>query len=337
MPGKDLRASYCSFHLFTLHSQLHTLSCTLEERLVTQSTPRQVQVRVPATTANLGSGFDILGLALQLYNSFTLTIIPEPGWQAQLPPGVNLPEYSNNLVFQAAHRLFEHVGVMPAGLHLSLDINIPLARGLGSSSSAIVGGLVAANYLTGNTLTREALLAMAVDIEGHPDNVTPALMGGLTLSYTTGAQHHYLHVPFPQELTLIVAMPDFELPTAYARAVLPTQVSRADAVFNCSRTALLVYALQNQRYELLAAAMDDRLHQPYRAPLVPGMSEAIAAAYAARALGVALSGAGPTLLAIAKENQDAIAAALQSTFQRHGIACQTRLLYADTAGAVVVP
>jgi homoserine kinase len=303
---------------------------------VASNIPRQVQVRVPATTANLGSGFDVLGLALQLYNTFTLTLTPEPGWRVNLPPGIDLPTQHNNLVYQAAHQVFKHVGNVPPGLHLSLTVDIPLARGLGSSSSAIVGGLVAANHLTGNTLDREALLAMAVSLEGHPDNVTPALMGGLTLSYTAEAQHRYLHVPFPQDLTVIVAIPDFELTTAYARSVLPDQVSRADAVFNCSRIALLVYALQSQRYDLLATAMDDRLHQPYRAALVPGLVEAIAAAYTAGALGVALSGSGPTLLALAREAHQAIASTLQNTFQHHGIACQTRLLHVDTTGAVVL-
>ena len=213
-------------------------------------------------------------------------------------------------------------------------MHIPLARGLGSSSSAIVGGLMAANQLTGNTVDRATLLGMAVAIEGHPDNVTPALMGGLTLSYTVEAQHHYVTLPFPSELTLVVAMPDFELSTAQARAVLPTQVSRADAIFNCSRTALLVHALQSRQYALLAPAMDDRLHQPYRAALVPGMTAAIAAGYAAGAHGVALSGAGPSLLAIAETAPDAVAHALQEAFAHHDVTCRTRLLQADTTGAV---
>ena len=159
--------------------------------------PRQVHVRVPATTANLGSGFDILGLALQLYNVFTLTSTSEPGWRVSLPPDTRLPTDDQNLVFQAARALFTQVGVTPPGLHLALSMHIPLARGLGSSSSAIVGGLIAANQLTGNTVDRHTLLAMAIAIEGHPDNVTPALMGGLTLSYTVEAQHHYVTLPFP--------------------------------------------------------------------------------------------------------------------------------------------
>ena len=300
-----------------------------------QTTPQHVFVRVPATTANLGCGFDILGLALQWYNAFTLSLTPEPGWHITLPAGVDVPRHADNLVCQAVHRLFARVGFTPPGLHLSLAIDIPLARGLGSSATAVVGGLLAANHLAGSPLDREALLAMAIEIEGHPDNVTPALVGGLTLSYATDTQHHYLSLPFPSDLTLVVAIPAFELSTAHARAVLPTHVSRADAIFNCSRTALLVYALHHQRYDLLATAMDDRLHQPYRAALVPGMVDAIAAAYATGALGVALSGAGPTVLAIAQDPTEAIATALHDAFARHGIVCQTRTLQADTGGAIV--
>jgi homoserine kinase len=297
---------------------------------------QQVQVQVPATTANLGCGFDILGLALQLYNTFTLTVTSEPGWHLTLPPGMALATDRTNLVFRAARRLFEHVGIMPPNLRLTLDIHIPLARGLGSSSSAIVGGLVAANHLTGNPLSRGTLHALAIDIEGHPDNVTPALMGGLTLSYTVDTQYRYVALPYPPELAVVVAIPDFELPTTQARAVLPAHVSRTDAIFNSSRTALLVYAFHHRRYDLLATAMDDRLHQPYRTSLIPGMREAMAAAYAAKALGVALSGAGPTLMAFALEPAASVASALQDAFAQQGVTCCTRVLHADTTGAVVI-
>jgi homoserine kinase len=296
--------------------------------------PRQVHVRVPATTANLGSGFDILGLALQLYNVFTMTITSDPGWRVHLPRGTRLPRDERNLVFRAARALFTHVGVTPPGLYLSLSMHIPLARGLGSSSSAIVGGLLAANQLTGNTVDKATLLGMAVALEGHPDNVTPALIGGLTLSYTVEAQHRYVTLPFPDDLSLIVAIPDFELSTAQARAVLPAQTDRANAIFNCSRTALFVHALHSRQYALLGPAMDDRLHQPHRAALIPGMTAAIAAGYAAGACGVALSGAGPTLLAIAETAPNAVAHALRKAFAQHGITCRTRLLHADTTGAI---
>jgi homoserine kinase len=193
---------------------------------------------------------------------------------------------------------------------------------------------MAANQLTGNKVDRATLLGMAVALEGHPDNVTPALIGGLTLSYTVETQHHYVTLPFPNDLTLVVAIPDFELSTAQARAVLPTRVNRAKAIFNSSRTALFVHALYSRQYALLATAMDDRLHQPYRAALIPGMTAAIAAGCAAGAYGVALSGAGPTLLAITETAPDAVAHALRKAFAQHGVTCHTRLLHADTTGAV---
>ena len=302
----------------------------------TGPTVRHVQVRVPATSANIGSGFDIFGLALQLYNTFTFTVTAASEWSVSLPPDSRLPAQGDNLVWRAARRLFDHVGFHLAGLHLRLDIDIPLGRGLGSSASAIVGGLVAANTIAGNRLDRDALLALAVELEGHPDNVTPALVGGMTLSYTLASEHRYVALPVPEDVQIIVAIPDFQLNTAKARAVLPARISRQDAVFNGSRTALLVAALYERRYELLAAAMDDRLHQPYRAALVPGMTGAIAAGYAAQALGVALSGAGPTLIAFAQGAGDTVATALHGAFAQQGVSCETRLLRADSKGAVVV-
>ncbi|GIX46531.1 MAG: homoserine kinase [Candidatus Tectimicrobiota bacterium] len=297
---------------------------------------RRVQVRVPATTANLGSGFDVLGLALQLYNTFTLTVTAEPGWRVEGPPGLAVPRDDRNLFYHAARRLFSRLGVVPEGLRLALQVDIPLARGLGSSASAIVGGLLAANALLGQPLPAAALLALAVELEGHPDNVTPALVGGLTLAYRIDSEPRYLSLPFPHELSLLLAIPELEVPTHQARAVLPAQVSRADAVFNCSRTALWVYALQNRRYDLLAVAMEDRLHQPYRTALVPALPEALAAGYRAGALGVALSGAGPTVVAITQGAEAAVAAALQEAFARHGLACQVRCVRADNQGATVL-
>jgi homoserine kinase len=294
---------------------------------------RQVRVKVPATSANLGSGFDIFGLALQLYNTYTLTLTCEAGWSVSLPSDIDLPRDENNLVFRAAREVFLRLGVLPPSLHLAQEIDIPLDRGLGSSASAIIGGLVAANMLTGSTLDSTTLLAIATEIEGHPDNVTPALMGGMTLCYATGAQHRYLALPIPQNVQIVVVIPDFEVSTSQARSVLPDQVSRSDVIFNGSRTALMVAALYQKRYDLLAEAMDDRLHQPYRAALVPGMTEAIAAGYAANALGVALSGSGPSLIALTQHETSAVAAALSDAFACQGITCETRILQPDTTGA----
>ncbi len=299
-------------------------------------TYRHVQVRVPATTANLGSGFDIFGMALQIYNTYTLSLTLEPEWSVSQPSTSQLPTNRDNLVLQAVDRLFSQVGFAPKGLHLELNNDIPMARGLGSSSSAIVGGLTAANAMLGSPLERSALLDMAIDIEGHPDNVTPALVGGMTLSYQTNGTHHYLSLPCPCDLHIVLAIPDFELSTAQARSILPSEVSRSDATFNGSRTALMVAALYEKRYDRLAVAMDDRLHQPYRAPLVPGMTDAISAGYAANAIGVALSGAGPTLIAFVQHEIDAVAAVLQEAFLQHGVTCTMRTAKPDVCGAVII-
>lgn len=297
---------------------------------------RHVRVRVPATTANLGSGFDIFGMALQIYNTYTLSLTPEPEWSVSQPSTSTLPTSRDNLVLQAVDRLFSQVGFAPKGLHLELDNDIPMARGLGSSSSAIVGGLTAANTMLGSPLAPSALLDLAIDIEGHPDNVTPALVGGMTLSCRTADTHHYHSLPCPRDLHIVLAIPDFELGTAQARSILPSEISRSDATFNGSRNALLVAALYEKRYDWLAAAMDDRLHQPYRAPLVPGMTDAIAAGYAANAIGVALSGAGPTLIAFVQHETETVANVLQEAFLQHGVTCEMRKARPDVCGAVVV-
>ncbi len=299
-------------------------------------TYQHVQVRVPASTANLGSGFDIFGMALKIYNTFSLRLTTESQWSASMPTTLTMPANRDNLVFQSACRVFKEVGFAPPGLHLELDIDIPMARGLGSSSSAIIGGLMAANAMVGAPFDRNALLEMAIEIEGHPDNVTPALIGGLTLSYKTGDTHRYLNLPCPADLRIVLAIPSFELGTAQSRSILPSNVTRSDAVFNGSRTALLVAAMYEKRYDWLAIAMEDQLHQPYRAPLVPGMAEAIAAGYEAHALGVALSGAGPTLIAFVQHDAEGVATVLRETFHQHDVSCDIRTVKPDTEGALVV-
>ncbi len=297
---------------------------------------RHVEVRVPASTANLGSGFDIFGMALDIYNTFRLRLTTESQWSVRVPTTSAMPANRDNLVLQSASRLFKEVGFNPRGLHLEFELDIPMARGLGSSSSAIIGGLVAANAIMGAPFDRHALLEMAIKIEGHPDNVTPALIGGMTLSYKAGDTHRYLGLPCPSDLRIVLAIPDFELGTAQSRSVLPATITRSDAVFNSSRTALLVAAMYERRYDWLAIAMEDQLHQAYRSPLVPGMTEAIAAGYEAHALGVALSGAGPTLIAFVQHHTKAVSAVLQQTFRQHGVSCDIRTAQPDTSGAAVV-
>lgn len=294
-----------------------------------------VTVTVPATTANLGPGFDCLGLALTLYNRVTFTDAAATFAIHISGEGADwLPTDESNLVWQAAQRLFEVVGKWPSGTHIEMENGIPAGSGLGSSAAAVVAGLVAANTLVGGGLSRHELLELATEIEGHPDNVAPALFGGLTLINQTESGLHLECIPVPT-LTSVIVLPDFTLPTAQARAALPAQITRQDAIFNIGRMGLLVRALQTGDHDKLRLAMEDRLHQPYRLPLVPGLESAFAAAYAAGASGVALSGAGPSLIAFAQQGHAQIASACQQAFSQAGLTSRAWVLAVATEGAIV--
>lgn len=299
---------------------------------------REITVTIPATTANLGPGFDCLGLALELYNHVTgratngglrVTISGEGS-----PNGSGrhiLPTDASNLVVQAAEQLFEQVGRRPAGLAIHQENHIPTGSGLGSSAAAVLAGLLLANELVDGRLTRAELLTLATDIEGHPDNVAPALYGGLTLINATEDQWHIESIPVPA-MQVIVVLPDVQLATAEARAALPGQVPMADAVFNAARLGLLVRALESGDYVNLELATQDRLHQPYRLPLIPAMVEAFSAVKAAGAAAVTLSGAGPSLIALAPSGHAAIAQAAQQAFAQSGWESRHWILAVDRKG-----
>lgn len=296
-----------------------------------------IRVRVPATTANLGPGFDCLGMALKLYNTVEMQQIPAGlAIEIQGSGAADIPRDEDNIVYQAALAVFERVNYKTTGLQIKLINQIPVCRGLGSSAAAIVGGIVAANILSGSKLNTNELLDIANKIEGHPDNVAPALTGGIAVSATDRGRVHTIKLPPPPALKTVVAVPNFQLSTKKARAVLPKQVSIQDAVFNTGRVALLVAALCQGDLDKLSCATEDKLHQNYRAALIPGMEKVFKAANAAGAKGVVLSGAGPTLLAFAANNFDAIAKAMQAAFQENGIVAEMLLLEPSLAGAEVV-
>lgn len=299
----------------------------------------RVKVRVPATTANCGPGFDTLGIACALYNEVEVELTGIKGAVKITVTGDgadSLPTNDRNLVLRSVRTLLDKADVHNAGIALTLHNRVPLSRGLGSSSAAIVGGLVAANAVVGNRFSQDELLDMATQIEGHPDNVAPALFGGFTISVMQGERVACLRLPVPQELKLVVCIPDFRLSTHKARQAIPASVPLQDAVFNVSRTALLVGALATGRLEYLSDALDDKLHQPYRAPLIAGMYEVFAAGRKAGALGVAMSGAGPSLMAYTVENAEAVGEAMVAAFQAHGIQSRHLQLQIDCVGAGVV-
>jgi homoserine kinase len=297
---------------------------------------RQVIISVPATSANLGPGFDCLGIALDLRHRVTFTAHNEPGFRitAEGEDAHLIPRNEDNLVYLAMRLVFQRVGGEPAGLHIHQANEIPIASGLGSSSTAILAGLNGANELAGSPLTDEEVLQMATDLEGHPDNVAPATYGGLVLGVQTPEGLLVEQIPvFPMKA--VVVLPDFELFTEVARSVLPTQVSMATAIHNCSRVGLLVRALETADYDLLSIAMQDRLHQPYRIPIIPGMAEAMQAACDAGAAGVALSGAGPSLIAFAADGLDEIGAASASAFKDAGVSSRQWQLTIDNKGVEI--
>ena len=300
---------------------------------------RQVRVRIPATTANCGPGFDTLGIACTLYNEVVLELSGPVG-QVEINVSGDgadtLPTNSRNLVLRAVRTVLDKVGETQSGIRLSLLNAIPLSRGLGSSSAAIVGGLVAANAMVGNRFNQAEILDMATEMEGHPDNVAPALYGGFTISVMAGEKVTCLRLPLPQELKLVVCIPEFRLSTHKARQAIPAMVPHKDAVYNVSRTALLVGSLTSGKLEHLGEALNDKLHQPYRAPLIPGMPEVFAAGLAAGALGVAMSGAGPSLMAYTTEGPQAVGEAMVAAFAAKQIVSRYLCLDVDYEGAKVV-
>jgi homoserine kinase len=293
----------------------------------------RVAVRVPATSANIGPGFDVLGLALALYNEVSaeesdrVTVAVEGDGSGALPTG------ADNVVARGVRQAFEVAGRPFRGVALRCVNRIPPSRGLGSSAAAWVAGLVAGNALAGGALSREALLDAAARAEGHPDNVAAALLGGLTVSCATGDHVTAISLPVPASVGWVVLIPEAQGSTREARAVLLDHVSRADAVFNLQRVSLLLAALGAGRLDLLPTALDDRLHQPARWRLFPWLPAAAAAARGAGALGCVLSGAGPALLAAVAGPTEPVARAMEAALRAEGGVGRAVALSVDRMGA----
>jgi len=292
-----------------------------------------IDVRVPATSANLGPGFDVLGLALGLYNDLAYeeadgVVVTVEGEGAD-----RLPTGADNVVARAARMAHEAAGRPFRGATIRCVNRIPPARGLGSSAAAWVGGLVAANAALGAPLDRDAVLALACRAEGHPDNVAAALLGGLTISCAADERVTAVSLAVPADTTWVVLVPQTESSTREARAVLAATVSRADAVFNLQRLALFLASITSGRVDLLRVAMEDRLHQPQRRALFPWMDAVRDSAIGAGALGCVLSGAGPSLLAAVRGTGDPVARAMERALAAAGVAGRAQALPVDTTGA----
>ena len=295
------------------------------------------RIRLPGSTANLGPGYDALGLALSIYNYVAVKTRSRPDLSFSIEgegEGI-LPANEENLFYHAAQFAAQRAGKTLPGIDIHMHNTVPLARGLGSSSTAIVGGIIAANCLLGEPFSQMEMLDIATAIEGHPDNVSPCLLGGLTASIMDGKRVACLRALPPKELRAVVAIPEFELKTEHARNVLPDSISHHDAVFSTSRACIVTAALITGNFEHLAVGMQDRLHHPYRAKLIPGFDQILAEAVKAGAWGAALSGAGPTLIALTTQNADAIGQAMIGIWARKNIQARYHILEIDPSGATV--
>ena len=299
----------------------------------------KITVQVPATSANCGPGFDSLGLALELYNIFTFT--PDEtatvnkytfsGFDAET---LAKEDQSQNLVGQAMGAVFQKANTEPVYGLIHSETVIPPSRGLGSSSTAIVAGLLLANRLLSKPLTAHDLLVLANDIEGHPDNVAPALLGNLVCAVNYPNELLYTTVALPEELLFAVVVPEVSVSTEYARSVLPKMIAHKEAVANVSHATLFVTALLQHKLDCLRIALEDYLHVPYRKTLIPHCDEVFNAALKAGAYGATISGSGSTLIAYCpRSTAQTVANRMGDVFNTNNIPCRTYVLKADTMGA----
>ncbi|MHB1629832.1 MAG: homoserine kinase [Bacilli bacterium] len=295
----------------------------------------KISVFVPATSANMGPGFDCMGIALDLWNE----IHAEPAEHTEITikgyGADTLPRDESNLVLQSIRLVYDRFGGQTPPLRLAMTNRIPIASGLGSSAAALVGGLLIANNLLNSPLSRAEVLRFAVELEGHPDNVAPAFLGGAVLAYLHPDQVTHVTLPLRDNLQFIAVTPDFPLLTEQARSILPPVVARGDAVFNVAHASFLTAALTTGNLALLRRALADRMHQDARKALIPGFTEVAKAALQAGALGTVLSGAGPTALALVEGGSlaSAVAAAMVDAFRSAGCLAEARILAPAGVGA----
>jgi homoserine kinase len=297
----------------------------------------KVRVSIPASTTNLGPGFDVLGMALKLYNTIEMEVSAS-GLSIQVEgEGADmLARDESNIVYQATKKVFERMGDKPPPLAIRLINNIPLARGLGSSGTAAIGGLMAANAISGAGLTRDEILDIATAMDGHPDNVAASMFGGVVIASPTEKGVVCMKFLPAKPIELVLVVPDFHLLTSDARAVLPRSVDRDTAVFNIGRASILVAALATGDLHLLSIATEDKLHQPYREKLIPGLMDVFRAAKSVgKNVAVALSGAGPSVVAFCTENSDRVGENMRKAFSKHNIHSRVMALGIDEEGATV--
>jgi homoserine kinase len=296
-----------------------------------------IVVKVPATTANLGAGFDCLGAALSLENQFQFSLSEEKTTFTVTGDGAEQIHLTgDNLLYQSFLHFYDFIDVPAPKVEIKIDINVPLARGLGSSATAIIGGLLAANHFSPRKLSQTELLNLAIAIEGHPDNVVPALLGNCILAVGEAENWQFVPITCNPEIKFIIAIPNFELSTEAARAVLPPHLSYSDAVYNMAHLSLLIKGLETGNPQWLTEALKDKLHQPYRKSLIKGYDRLYENVLDAGAYGMVISGAGPTLLALSNDShKDQVIKTMQDTWENLGVKALVKCLDLQSQGAQV--
>lgn len=307
----------------------------------------KVTVKVPATTANLGPGFDCLGLALPIYNEITVeeTVMPGSGVEINIIDENNdmdtlsIPLDENNIVYKAIELLYNFVGQSASDMKITIKTQIPVTRGLGSSASVIVGGLMAANKLLGNPADDAVLLSIASEVEGHPDNVAPAIFGGFCVaSIEEDGSVSYSKIDWPENWKLTVLIPDYELDTKIARSILPETISVADAAYNIRKASMIIDSVYRKDADMMKKSLKDKLHQPYRAELIKGFTELTQLLENKDdILGCVISGAGPTILVISvNDGFEKVEDEVKQIFVDYNVNCDIRTLNIENEGSKII-
>lgn len=294
-----------------------------------------VWVKVPASSANMGAGFDSLGIALSLYNRISVEEIDHGIITENKTPGEYIPYGEKNLIYRAVKKVFEEVSYEMKGIKIVQDSDIPMTRGLGSSSACIIGGMLAANVISGRKLDYKKILDLAAEMEGHPDNVAPALFGGFCAAVKDGTNTVVKSVKLEHPLSFVAMVPDYFVSTRKSRGTLPEEIAHKDAVFNAGRAALFSLSLAGGNLENLRETVKDKLHQPYRSAYIEHMDTTFDEAYSNGAYAVWLSGSGPTIVAVCDRDNRDFTKKMNMYFMKNNHKWKCRRLTIDNVGAVV--
>ena len=294
-----------------------------------------VEVKVPATSANMGAGFDTMGIALGMYNIIKVKEIESGLKIVNLNSREFIPVNETNLIYRAVVRAFDEVGYSKRGIKIVQNSHIPVTRGLGSSSACIVGGLLAGNAISGHKLTYDRILELAVVMEGHPDNAVPAMYGGFCVSARDLGKTYFRSFKLPSKFRYAVMIPDFFVATKKSRGLLPEKVSIGDTAHNISRAVWLASSLASGKFDNLRLGVDDRIHQPYRKQYVDGMEEIFEKTYENGSKATFLSGSGPTILSVLEGNFHEFKEAMNCYFIEREHKWKCKIIEIDNVGSVV--